>query len=590
VYLPGSPRGSVILGSSPNGDDNLYRLSFEPGWEKSLESLTRHGFMARAGQTLKQLGDAAAAWRGEPMPGAEAPFDVVVRHHMWSGPDLEKVDSWIAEVRDYEKQFPYARIRFATAFWPGEKAPLLRPDGKPWGRDQRLAHDLTREQIVAGARRFETAGCHFWVQVGHGCDPHLEVATVAAMLDAAPKTCLGFISAEDEQLDDVVYYFQHHVRPILDLCVKHGKRFIPRNKDVWWAHWPADSTLRELIFNGRYHSVLLPSVEDSNSRSSEVNLAARVGLWLDGQVDDWASRCSADWFCAGRPWEWEYVMAGHPQLRYYVSQAMLGARVFMMLNGERENQGDRWTRVGSEGTATFLHLLGRGVITPPRRDQLQAISPVALILQQPSERFQRHGANGHHEEFWGADGSDQQAWAFDRLDTYWAMAPLPATDVATYLWGRTRRDAAHLPVTSPHGFVCLLPGGPPQSSGRWTTLWTTDGDGLSKAGRSYSLTDARTALLADLAAGGKQQPLSVQGEVFCQMVALAPDRLLVALVDPGWLNPADREVRLSPQSGQVWKLSDRLTGQTLGELRPPVSITVPAGGLRLLECRHWAKD
>ena len=86
-------------------------------------------------------------------------------------------------------------------------------------------------------------------------------------MDAAPKTLLGFVSAEDEQLEDVPYYFEHHIRPILELCLKHQKRFIPRNKDVWWAHWPADAKMRELIFNGRYRSVLLPSVEDSNSRS-----------------------------------------------------------------------------------------------------------------------------------------------------------------------------------------------------------------------------------------------------------------------------------------------------------------------------------
>ena len=34
VYVPGNPYGAVMLGSSPNGDDNLYRLTFQPGWEK----------------------------------------------------------------------------------------------------------------------------------------------------------------------------------------------------------------------------------------------------------------------------------------------------------------------------------------------------------------------------------------------------------------------------------------------------------------------------------------------------------------------------------------------------------------------------
>jgi|CXWL01.1.fsa_nt_gi hypothetical protein len=586
IYLPGTPRGSVILGSSPNGDDNLYRLTFERGWEKALEKIERRGFMARVGANLKQLDAAAASWRGEPMHGADGPFDVVVNHHMWSGWDTKRIDNAIAEVRAYEKLFPYPRLRFATAFWPGENAPLLRPDGKPWGRDRRLAHDLTRAQIVTGAKLFEAARCPFWVQVGHGCDPHLEVATVAAMLEAAPTMLLGFISAEDEQLDDVPYYFEHHIKPILELCLKHKKRFIPRNKDVWWAHWPADAKMRELIFNGRYRSVLLPSVEDSNSRSPDLNLAARVGLWLDGQVDDWASRCSADWFCASRAWEWEYPMTGHPHLRYYVSQALLGARTFMLLNGERERLSGRWTRVGTEGTATFLHLLGKGALTPPRREQLRAISPIALVMQQPSERFEKHGANGHHEEQWGEDTTDDKPWAFDRLDTYWAMAPLPPTDVSTYLWGRTRRDPSHLPTTAPHGFVTVVPGGITQPDGPWKAVWTTDGDTLSKDGRNYPLLEARAAILADLEVAEPRLPFHVEGRVFHQVVEQSPDRYIIALVDSGWLDPAERTVRLSTRLPGRWTVTDRLTGQALGGLDAPLDLRVPAGTLRLLEVRR----
>lgn len=582
VYLPGTPRGSVLLGSSPNGDDNLYRLTFEPGWEKALEKIERRGVMAGIGANLKQLADATAAWRGTPMPGADGPFDVVVNHRM----GVNNCDDLIAEVREYEKLFPYSRLRFATAIWPDENAPLLRPDGKPWGRDMRLAHDLTREQIVAGAKRFEAANCHFWVQVGHGCAPHLEVATIAAMLEAAPKTLRGFISAEDEQLEDVPYYFEHHIKPILELCLKHKKRFIPRNKDIWWAHWPADKKMREMIFNGRYRSVLLPSVEDSNSRSPDVNLAARVSLWLDGQVDDWASRCSADWFCASRAWEWEYAMTGHPQLRYYVSQAMLGARVFMMLNGERERLTGRWTRVGTEGPATFLHLLGKGVLTPPRREQLRTVSPVALVMQHPSERFEKHGANGHHEENWGNDDTDSKPWAFDRLDTYWAMAPLPSTDVATYLWGRTRRDASHLPTTAPHGFVCLLPGAKPQTAGRWTSLWMTDGDKLNKDGKDYSLPNARNAIIAELAANAKTFPFHVEGQIFHQIIEQAPGRYAMVLVDPGWLNPAERIVTLAAQLSGNWRVNDRLTGTAIGNLSQPLTLRIPAGAFRLIELSH----
>ncbi len=583
VYVPGTPYGSVILGSSPNGDDNLYRLSFEAGWERSLECLERRGFMAAVGASLKQLGDAAASWRGEPMVGANGPFDVVVNHHLWSGWSPNKFDGWIAEVRDYEKRFPYARLRFATAFWPGESALLLRPDGKPWGRDRRLEHDLTRAQIVAGAKYFESMRCAFWVQVGHGCSPHLEVATVAAMLQAAPTMLLGFVSAEDEQPDIIPYYMEHHIRPILELCLTHKKRFILRNKNVWWARWPADAKIRELIFNGRYRSVILPSVEDSNSRTPDVNLAARVGLWLDGQVDDWASRCSADWFSFNRSWEWEYPMTGHPQLRYYVVQTMLGARVFMMLNGEIERSTERWTRVGTEGTAMFLHLLGRGVITPPKREQLRSISPVALAMMHPSARFEAHGANGHHEEQWADDGSDAKPWAFDRLDCYWGMAPLPLTDVATYLWGHTRRDPSHLIVTAPHGFVCMVPYLTPRPGSLWTTVWTTDGDKLSRGGKDFTLTEARVAITADLTEAAKAFPFTVEGRVFHQVIESPRNHYIIALVDPGWLDPADRDVTLTAQLPGNWVVKDRLTGGKLGDSSKPLALRIPAGTFRLIE-------
>lgn len=587
VYLPGNPHGSALLGSSPNGDDNLYRLTFSPGWEKAVEQIERRGVMAAIGASLADVAGAAARWTGEPMPGADGPFDVVLTHaNMWRRWNPDAFAPWIESVREERRKFPYSRLRFSVHFWPSEDAPLRRPDGKPWSRDPRMGHLLTRAQIVEAARRFEAAACPFWVSVGHGCGPYMELATLEAMIAAAPTTLLGFTSAEDEQPAEMAYYFEHYIRPLLELSLTHGRRVILKNKNIWWAYWPAEPKLRELIFNGRYRSVLVPCVEDSNSRSADVNLAARVGLWLDGQVDNWASRSIADQFSFNRAWEWEYVRTGHPALRYNLAQAMLGARVFMLLNGEREHGTGRWTRVGTEGTATFLHLLGRGVITPPRRDQVRAISPVALVMQQPGKRFVDHGANGHRDSGWARDDSDGQPWAFDRLDCYWGMAPLPPTDVATYLWGRTRRDASQLPTTAPHGFVTLVPGDVATKNSRWQTHWVTDGDTLRKAGRTYSLTTARTALLADLAEAEQRLPLSVEGRVFHQVIELSPDRFIVALVDSGWLDPADRTVKLTMRLPGTWTFTDRLSGEATGPATAPLEVRVPAGSFVLLEAQR----
>jgi len=591
AYVSGSPVGSVFLASAPGGDDTLYRLTFRPGWEEAVSKLCVHGQRSVISSNIEAIARHAAVWDGTPMPGADGPYDVVVRHYLWSGADLAQVDQWISEVRSYEQEFPYLRIRFSTCIWPGEDAPLRRPDGRPWPRDHRLAHDLSRELIVQAARKFEAAGCYFWVQVGHGCSPHLEVATAAAMLEAAPRTLLGFVTAEDEQLDEIPVYYEHHIRPILELCLRHRRRFIFRHKDIWWAHWPADPKLQSSVFGGRFRSVILPSVEDSNSRSAELNLAARIGLWLDGRVDDWASRCCADWYCVSRAWEWEYVMSGHGPLRYYVAQALWGARGFMFLNGEKDRDG-QWTRTGREGAATFLHLLGKGIITPPRREQLRAISPVALVVVTNSARFVRHGSNGHHEEQWNDDGTDQQRWAFDRLDAYWAMAPLPATDVSTYLWGRTRRDAYHLPVTAPHGLVVTLPGVSRPS--QWRALWGTDGDrvwplheaDVPPAASPPDLEEARRRLCADLERWTTALPFRVEGRVLHNVIECGPEAYVMLIMDPGWLDPADRIATLSSLVAGPWVVRDRLTGELVGTLEPAgasLHVQVPAGTFRLLD-------
>jgi hypothetical protein len=584
VCLPGSPHDSILLGSALGGDDNLYRVTFDGDWGKQLALLPRSGLRKVVGESLDVVGQQAAHWRGSPMTGADRPIDVVVNHHMWAGrTTLKSVDAWIDEVRFFEKNFPYERLRFSTCVWPGEQLPLKRPDGKVWRHDERLSHDLSREQLVAIARKFEQTRCPFWIQVGHGCAPHLSVASATAMLEAAPATCLGFVSAEDEQAGEMAYYFEHQVQPLLELCLARGKRFIPRNKNVWWCQWPADATLRRLIFNGRYRPVLLPCVEDSNTRTADAQLAARVGLWLDGQVDDWACRISADWFSFNRACEWEAVKTGHPHLRYLTSQTFLGARVFMLLTGDRERVSGGWTRVGTEGVAPFLHLIGRGAMTPPKREQLRGIAPLVVNFQPSTERFARHGANGHGFQQWDIDGTDRRAWAFDRLDCYWGMAPLPPTDASTWLWGRTRRAADHLPVTTPHGFVCILPGPAPQRRGPWTTVWTTDGDQLGKDGKRYSLEAARAAMEAELITGMATLPFGVEGRVFWQVVAQPENRYIICLMDPGWVDPSAQTAALHANLPGAWSATDRLTEKPLGPLAPGLEVSIPAGGFRIID-------
>ncbi len=586
AYLPGEPRGALVLASAPNGDDSIYLVHFNAGWEKALASLGRQGISARIAASIAELSRQVRDWKGTPARGQGRPIPVEVRGFNVTRPEeLKNIDQAIAEVRFFEREFPYPRLQFATALWITDDEKLMRPDGAPWSRQQGLGYALSRAQITEFARRLERERAHFWVQIGHGNDPYLSLKTIEAILEAAPSMCLGFVSAEDEGPEEAPYYLEHYIRPVMEACLRSGgRRMILREKNAWWASVAAMPQVRRTLFDGRYRAVLLPSVEDSNSRSPDVNLAARVGLWLDGQVDGWSSRIVSDVFSFNRATSYEYPMAGHPHLRYLTAHAALGASAFMIEVGQVDH-GHKFTRVGAEGVAPFLHMLGKGIIAPPAREQWASLSPVVLSVLNPSARYLASAANGHQLSTFKE--ADLEPVALSRLDCFFGMAPTPDSDASAYLWGRRRQFGNFIPRTA-LGFVAVLPG--TQASGqRWARSWTTDGDALVREGKAMLIDEARSALGADLREGAAKFPFAVRGDVFQQTVAESPEQYLLYLVDPGFVDPAGRDVTVALQTAGDWIILDRLSGRTLGRLAQPLKVTVPAGTMRLLEIRKRRK-
>ncbi|MEI7533234.1 MAG: hypothetical protein WCK57_02615 [Verrucomicrobiae bacterium] len=586
AYLPGKPFGSVVLGSCPNGDDNLYRITFTPGWEKEVEALTRQGQMATIGKSLADLSADIKEWKGTPAKGQTGPYLISLKGGWMDTPaKVADINPPVEDVRFYEQQFPYTNLVFGADIWFTESGMPLRPDGKPWEKDRRLKYQASSAQIVEAARKLEQTKAHFFVTSGHGLAPFITPDTAAAILRAAPTMCLGFIEAENEATkggQELAYYLQSHIAPILDACLKHGRAImVLREKNAWWAAQAASPDLSRILFSGKYHSVLVPGVEDSNSRSQDLNLASRVGLWLDGEVDRWSCRICADFFCFNRAWEWEYPMTGHPHLRNYTAHASLGASVFMLQSGERDNDSGEFTRVGIEGAAPFLNMLGKGIITPPLREQLKSISPVVINVMKPTDRFLFTTYNGHN--FQRYSPADLLPNAFSRLDCYWGMAPTPAYDVSSYVYNRTHQFDNTIPRT-PSGFVAILAGAAPSDKfASWSTIWNTDGDKLAKGRQPFTLETARDAMRADIRAGAEKFPMQIDGEIFSQQVAQGPDHYLLYLIDPGYLDPANRAVVIHAQAAGDWQATDRLTGISLGSIGKGLSVLVPAGTLRLIE-------
>jgi hypothetical protein len=54
-------------------------------------------------------------------------------------------------------------------------------------------------------------------------------------------------------------------------------------------------------------------------------------------------------------------------------------------------------------------------------------------------------------------------------------------------------------------------------------------------------------------------------------------------MDPGWVDPAERTAVVKSQLPGEWLATDRLTAKPLGPIGPGLSLTVPAGTLRLID-------
>ncbi|NJM56005.1 MAG: hypothetical protein HC841_09025 [Verrucomicrobiae bacterium] len=94
------------------------------------------------------------------------------------------------------------------------------------------------------------------------------------------------------------------ITPLAELCAKNGKRIMFENKNIFWGGTCYVDFWNKVFFDPKLRGVFIPALEESNSRSQEISLAGRVGLWKAGVFDQWVSRAIMDNACFDRMWEW----------------------------------------------------------------------------------------------------------------------------------------------------------------------------------------------------------------------------------------------------------------------------------------------
>jgi hypothetical protein len=566
---------SILLASSPNGDDQIYRVRFGEHWRRAFAGIQPRG-------RIKQVSDNLAAIRRQLRAIRNDRPDVrPTLHFITSGaPNTPaKLRSHFDVIRGFRQRFPYPHVTFAIRLTAATDD--LAGEAPRAVRRSRIA--LSPAVLVTLLRMCEVAGIPFVLDVGHGCQSFVSLDSVERIVRACPRTCLGFLSSEDDgSPEELGRFMTDYWYPLMDICKHSGKKAFLVEKHAWWMVIPAMKRFASLA-DGTYADVLVPSVEDTNSRCPELNLAARTGLFSCGAVREWAARSVHDEPCWSRYWQTESIMAGHPFLRRQLVQALLGATYFDYRYDYR-SKSDAFglNAVGEDSIGILIDLLGKGLLIPPAADDQAGLAAAPIWMREPDRQFVRDLVNLHNNDDWDPRRSGN-AGPFGRLEGIWGAAPCEADSVSRIFFGQHRKGLGFIPPTG-GAFPLIVPLTAAAGAARGNSpAWSTNGadwylDGVCKP-------DVSTSDVArEMDAANADRPIVIEGDAFARVQELGGIGYRVTIVDSGYLDPADREVTIRCAAvGDEKSASDALTGQSLESRDGAVLVVVPAGGFRIID-------
>ena len=559
--------GTLFLGSSISGGDGIYALNLnQPGWQEAFQTLKPVGRLAQVEKNLATLAEQVERYQLPPYQRPPKPTTVV------TGKSADEIRELYLDEHDYEN-VSFVQFNLLTEDYDRD---ILEA---PWDtkRETRHKYDKTAEEIVAFALEREERGEPFALWAGHGNDPfYMRLTTVEATLEAAPTTCRALVFPEMERTDDAMQYaVRTHIVPIAELCRKHGNaKIVLRNKNIFFNASCYLDFWRKILLDGQYNDIFIPSMEETNGRTQAISLSGRMGLWLTGHFDRISGRAVTDNANFSRFWEWGAQQNLSHLMRSMVLRTSLGADTILV----NIYQGD------PRSLAPLYRMLEKGVIAIPERNELLSVADLCLGMKPPSEAFLKHGKNGHLISSYEPRSTQM---VFDRMDCYWGGAPTDPSDFSNYAMGSRSRMLNFLP-TNPFGLIASIPATTDlAASPFFRNMLVTDGEVFYNAqNQPVSATDYKPTALAALKKSAARLPIRVEGQVAWTVVRLSPKHVRVTLIDPGYISPANRKAKIILQHLNPIASRDALTNARLPMVENTLSLTVPAGTLRVVDIAH----
>lgn len=458
-----------------------------------------------------------------------------------------------------------------------DRANLVKAIGKDaLKRDKRGDYSMIRDAMLKIATDNEANKVPFTVWTGHGTDPfYVSLETMLAILKAAPTMCYGFIYAEMENTTDkrFIYFVDSYVPELAEACRKQGKaKLYFRFKNIFWAASAHLDPWKRIFFSGKYSDVLVPSAEDTNSRTQDLNFAGRVGMFASGSVDNFAMRLVDD-----NPTSWRPLSPGgqrsvSPYLRNGAIMAAYGSRYGLIFNiGYLENPGMNM----------LYALMKSGVLPIVERENILSIGSWHLI-KDADEKLIDDISNGHDITLYTPNDEDA---VFSVAEVNWCGASLPDHDYSKAALGVDYRWLNFMPKM-PNGMVPIIPFSyEPTLAKQAIPYFVSNCKAGFVDGKTVAAKEFGSTIKSTVARGAAKLPVLVQGASW-SAIKIDANHTRIILVDPGYIDPQDCKVTVRFNTLQPTTATDILSKESLKISDKSIQLTVPAGSMRFIDLKY----
>lgn len=334
---------------------------------------------------------------------------------------------------------------------------------------------------------------------------------------------------------------------------------------------------------GEFSDVFVPSMEETSDKSMELSLAARMGLWASGVVDDWGARCARDNASFDRLRQHSHQMLPNHFLRNQIYNIACGARYINNFPVDQEYMSVLW------------ELIAKGALYVPRREEIVSISPVHISMARPDARFADDGNNVKWTIFYDEKFERDNPFVFSRLNGSWPGAPVTRWDFSRYAAGVGDRRLSFLPPY-PNGLVLITPGREGGEAALRSMLHPLYGDILkeyvtdgrhycSQGGKEKHAADTYYKIVErDIAKSAAEIPLTVSGNVAWVAAVSSPRHIRLTLLDGGYIDPGDKTAAITFNTVTPVAITDVLANRSIAiENKKAAQVHIPCGLFRFID-------